>query len=84
MPALIIDDIVQVFDNGGETFDRYTVIMDDAVLSMSPNATSPQGVNSHICRLSELASKALSGMAQVPFSELPEPVKRAVLDRLFH
>ena len=82
MTTLMIDDLVQVFDNGGETYDRYTVILDDAVLSMSYNAMSPQGVNSHVCLLSELASKALSGMVQVPFEKLPDEVKRAVMDRL--
>jgi hypothetical protein len=34
-----------VYDNGGKTADRYTVVLDDSVFTMSTNAGSPQGVN---------------------------------------
>jgi hypothetical protein len=36
---------IKVQDNGGETFDQYTVTLDRYVFTMSHNANSPQGVN---------------------------------------
>ena len=38
---------VKVFDNGGESFDRYTVIIDESVFGMSHNPRSPQGFNQY-------------------------------------
>lgn len=34
-----------VFDDGGFTFDRYRVCINNAVFAMSADASSPQGVN---------------------------------------
>lgn len=36
---------IHVYDNGGKTLDRYTVVINDAVYAMSEDATSPLGVN---------------------------------------
>ena len=36
---------VKVFDNGGETIDRYTVFIGDNVFAMSENPLSPVGIN---------------------------------------
>ncbi len=36
---------IQVYDNGGETFDRYTVIIDNDVFGMSENPLSASGFN---------------------------------------
>ena len=38
---------ISVFDNGGETIDRYTVIIGNLVYGMSSNATSPSGFNQY-------------------------------------
>jgi len=42
---------VEIYDNGGKTCDRYTVIIDDDVFAMSmyPN----RGVNMYICDRSD-------------------------------
>lgn len=38
---------VRVFDNGGTTADRYTVLIDDEIWTMSEDALSPAGVNQY-------------------------------------
>ena len=38
---------VRIFDNGGETIDRYTVVINDSVYGMSDNPLSPQGFNQY-------------------------------------
>ena len=40
-----IETPITVQDNGGKTFDRYTVTIAFYVFTMSHNANSPQGVN---------------------------------------
>ena len=37
--------MVKVFDNGGATFDRYTIVTKDALYTMSSNPLSPSGFN---------------------------------------
>ena len=37
--------MVKVFDNGGATFDRYTIVTKEALYTMSTNALSPSGFN---------------------------------------
>jgi len=37
--------IIKVFDNGGKTCDRYTVIINGHIFTMSDDANTPQGVN---------------------------------------
>ena len=36
-----------ILDNGGETIDRYTVIINEDVYNMSDNPLSPNGVNQY-------------------------------------
>ena len=36
-----------VYDNGGETVDRYTIIIGNDVYTMSQNAMSPNGFNQY-------------------------------------
>lgn len=43
--AEIGDARVRVFDNGGVSFDRYTVFIGRDVFTMSGHTLSPQGVN---------------------------------------
>lgn len=64
---------IRVFDNGGKTWDRYTVVIyeDDtpnneaytAVFGMSSNAKSPQGFNQYLGSGAELPAvlEALQG-----------------------
>jgi hypothetical protein len=42
---------VKIYDNEGVTFDRYTVVVNRFVYSMSYNPLSPQGVNQFVLEL---------------------------------
>lgn len=70
-------DGYKYYDNGGETFDRYTAIIDGSVYTMSHNALSPQGVNMYCCEAGELV---ITGR-EVKFAALPREVQRAVCMR---
>lgn len=70
---------IEVYDNGGETFDRYTIIIDGEVYGMSHNPQSPQGFNQFSGMLSELPN-ARQGDA-VTIESLPEDVQRAIEER---
>jgi hypothetical protein len=39
--------VIRIFDNKGETMDRYTVVIDESYYSMSENALSPDGFNQY-------------------------------------
>lgn len=71
-----------IFDNGGETIDRYTVLIGDGVYTMSHNALSPQGVNQFCCTREELDCKSLQDTCtRVQFQDVPTAVQDAILDR---
>lgn len=75
-------DNIRVFDNGGKTFDRYTVIIDQYVFTMSENACSPQGINMFAGELSELDSEAVTAGQPVMFEDLPKEVRKAIDNRI--
>ena len=68
---------MRVFDNGGQTFDRYTVFPwgNDEALLLSHNCDSPQGVSMY-------ASPAYADGAEINFAELPANVRAHVRARL--
>ena len=77
---------VVCYDNGGRSFDRYTVIFLDApeykpgtylCLGMSPHPFHPQGFGQH--------GSAMPGRhlgRRIPFATLPEDCRKAVLQDL--
>jgi hypothetical protein len=71
-------DKVRVFDNKGETFDRYTVIIGNAVFTMSDNPTSPQGVNMYCGELSEFDTRSFG----TELTTMPSCITKAVEGRL--
>jgi len=46
---------VRIFDNGGLTCDRYTVVIGTSVYGMSDNPTAPNGFNQYCGELSDLS-----------------------------
>lgn len=77
---------IRIYDNGGETFDRYTVIyMDDlcpytslyTARGMSENPSHPQGFG-QICE----AEPGEHLGKEIDFTDLPEPCQRMVLSDL--
>jgi hypothetical protein len=80
-------NMITVYDNGGKTIDRYTIIIRRNqgydVYGMSSNPFSSQGFNQFsftIMRKSELNRGELGHT--VNFITLPDEVKSAILDRL--
>jgi len=80
---------IRVFDNGGKTFDRYTVVYTHAQsfglrgytagVGMSENPFHPQGFGQHFeYKKSEYDGK--SGGKRITFKELPENCQKLVLD----
>lgn len=71
---------INVFDNGGRTFDRYTVIIDQSIFAMSHNASSPQGVNQYAGPVQALDSEMSSHMGEL-LPHIPGVLKRAIKER---
>ena len=72
---------IKIYDNDGITFDRYTIIIDDDVYTMSHNALSPQGYNQYMGTLEidlidiDWSTDILIGIDDVPI-EVQEAIKR--------
>jgi hypothetical protein len=72
---------IRIWDNEGETFDRYTVIIAGTVYAMSANPNSPRGFNQYVGE--NLCPIPVWGK-QVPFKSLPKEVQRAIKLRREH
>lgn len=72
---------ITVYDNGGKTFDRYTVIINDHVFGMSPKPNSPQGFNQFCGNLGDLPNIA-NGQKVVPLEKAPHDLLVAIINRL--
>lgn len=70
---------IQIFDNGGKTFDRYTVIIKKRVYVMSANALSPQGVNRYLCNVADLDRESVG--EPIGLEDVPEAVRKAIENR---
>ncbi len=71
--------IVQVYDNGGETSDRYTIgFKDGSCLALSDDCDHPEG-DSELCSY-YIGSECLG--KEISFSELPLNVQRHVRKKL--
>lgn len=71
----------QIYDNGGETFDRYAAIIDGSFFGFSNNPLSPQG-------FSQYCGKVPKGMRsfrhlgkKISIESLSQDVKEAIQQR---
>ena len=72
----------QYYDNGGETIDRYTIIIDHSVYGMSKNPISPQGFNQYCGEAAEFDLEDNEGVGVlVEWGDLPEDVQKAIQER---
>lgn len=73
---------IRIYDNGGETCDRYTLIIDGDIYGLSDNAMSPQGFNQYCGTIGECGHTDHynddPGETLRDVSELPGEVQRAV------
>ena len=86
------NQIKAVYDNGGKTFDRYTVVFKDRQLypdginyyeglGLSFNPDDPQGFSQHtVVHPDHLKTNGLG--RKISFSDLPENVQKHVLKRI--
>lgn len=72
---------VAVYDNGGKTFDRYTVILGESVFTMSENATQPDGFNQYAGEVGEIDLRNFP-ILKKELRDLPKPVLVAIIERL--
>lgn len=83
--CMMVHGDVEVLDNGGETADRFTVIIEEDVFGMSSNALMPNGVNLYSGEKKDMRpwleenKHTRVQMDDVP--KLPEQVKKAILRR---
>ncbi len=70
---------IQVYDNGGKTFDRYAVVLGKDVYTMSNNPNSPQGFNQWWGEVYEVVDDGLLGKK---LDHIPECLREAILNRL--
>lgn len=85
---------IRVFDNGGITFDRFTVVIyngnDASIYGMSLNADAPNGFNQYFGTPSEyprlldvlLGKKDKRIGREVSLVDLPDAVKQGIAKRL--
>lgn len=75
--------MVKVFDNGGATFDRYTIVTKDALYTMSSNPSSPSGFNQFGMSFGdgeEYVQK--NNEREVPLDMVPVVILIAIINRL--
>ena len=74
--------ILQVWDNGGKSFDQYTVRIGNAYYGMSDNARSPQGFNQFIGEYPEIdETKCGQKITKREYRNLPMEVRQAIMNR---
>lgn len=72
-----------VYDNGGETVDRYTIIIDTEVFGMSENALSPNGFNQYCGRVGDdIPIGRFDDEPVIGLRTLPRDVLLAIIHRL--
>jgi|GEM_PF-2423238 len=71
---------VKVYDNEGESFDRYTVLIGEDAYGMSENAMSPQGFNQFLGDVGAIAIEDLG--RKIEENEIPSQIQEAIRDRI--
>ena len=69
---------IEVFDNGGKTFDRFTVRIDKDVFGMSDDPLGVQGFNQYCDEARQFTFFGLGPKRKY----IPIEIKKAILDRL--
>jgi len=75
-----IDPIV--YDDGGKTVDRYTVVFAGAVFGMSSDPFSPQGFNQYCGDITEFPQGLEHTGRRLSIDEIPEQIKKAISSRV--
>ena len=79
--------ILKVWDNGGESFDRYTIRIRNYYYGMSENPSHPQGFNQFIGEYPEIKEDCLGTLIcsnekhPSAYLKLPYDVRRCITAR---
>jgi len=74
---------ILVYDNGGKTVDRYTIVIDTEVFGMSENALSPNGFNQYAGRIGDdIPIGRFDDWEVIGLKTLPRDVLLAIIHRL--
>lgn len=75
---------IVIWDNGGKTFDRYTVLIGRDVYGMSLHPQDPQGFGqySHTIKKGEVYTGGTDPGKKVPFEKLPDDVQVEIARRI--
>lgn len=73
---------MKLYDNGGKTIDRYTIVIEDgSVYGMSSDPLSPQGFNQFAGMEHEMSWKDNSAMG-AEIARIPDAVIKAIANRI--
>lgn len=73
----------KLYDNGGHTIDRYTIVFDKEVYGMSANPKSPQGFNQSCGSLDKMQLDDNEAVGKIiPLADAPEEVREAIIERV--
>lgn len=73
----------KLFDNGGKTWDRYTLVVNSELFGFSENPSSPQGFNQYGGKLQLLGDSRHWGLGrEVKIESVPEEVQKAIFERI--
>ncbi len=73
---------ITVYDNGGKSIDRYTVIMGNEAYGMSSDANAPNGFNQYIGVVGRDIKVGRHLGKIVKLEKLPQRVLNAIEDRM--
>jgi len=72
-------ELVDIYDNGGETVDRYMVILPDgSVYTMSDDPDEYMGVCLYSGTVDDIHASVFNEQVRIPFTEAPESVQKKI------
>ena len=71
--------MIKIFENERNYADKYTVMIEGSIYAMSEHPSSPQGVNMYC---GEISNGYKADGEEVEINDIPEEVKRAILERI--
>ena len=71
----------RIYDNGGKTIDRYTIIIGNSFYAMGDDATSPQGFNQYCGEFADGYKEGRHLGQRVTLKSLPHTIQAAIQTR---
>ena len=71
----------RIYDNGGKTIDRFTVIIGNSFFAMGDDVVSPQGFNQYCGEFADGYKEGKHLGKRVTFRSLPHTIQAAIINR---